>query len=51
MFTSYIRIDCMIQLNRLQELPDRADEPHPDLTESVHPAGLLPHYMMEQHFT
>ena len=45
----------IVELDRLQELPGRADEPHPDLSESVplggggEEAGVLSDNIMEHH--
>ena len=49
MFT-YDKTLFMMELHRLQELPDRVDEPRPDLTQSG-PVGLLSDSIMEQHVT
>ena len=40
MFT-YDKILGMMELHRLQELPDRLDESHSDLAESAHMAWIL----------
>lgn len=46
---------CMMELDRLQELPGRADEPHPDLSESVplvcggETSSVLSDNIMEHH--
>ena len=49
-------IGGMMELHRLQDLPDRLDEPHPDLGQSgglasVEAAGVLTDNIMEQHVT